>query len=549
MIFKRSIVLMAFMSCLLFADHMFHEVAAQMGISGQTGLGHAVGWCDIDGDGDCDLAFSNQNDGGFWLYRNDDSIFTDITSSAGLSGLTAYRVLWGDVTGDDRPDLIVRTWGSGQRIYRNDGNCHFTDITGSSGIGGSGYALADFDNDGSIDVLSFTSSSCGIYYNSGSGTFSYSQVSGSNDFQTATCFDYDLDGWVDIYAGTYGSNPNKLYRNLGDGSFEDVTAAANVEWAGGTSGVASGDYNNDGYPDLYLGNTSAPGCKMFQNQENGTFVDVTSTAGLIGHDDTRTVNFLDYNNDGFLDIFVSNHDFYVYSSQLYRNNQNGTFTDVGAEMGLSGQWMGDYFGTGWADFNRDGAIDLFAAGHIDKYVLFRNDSCPGNHLTVHLIGTMSNYHGIGAVVKAWINTQCLTRFVVAGEGKHDFHSYDVEFGLDANSSVDSLHVRWPSGYISRLDSVITANQFITIVEGETGADEQAHGNHPLRDARLKNYPNPFVVHTVVPGHERACFDVYDAAGTRVGSYPGGRIGADLCPGVYFVRMESMNQMIRIVKIR
>ncbi len=542
-------LVMIFTLSFISATHSFHEVSAQMGISGQTGLGHAVGWCDIDGDGDCDRAFSNQNDGCFWLYQNDDSVFVDITSLADLSGLTAYRILWGDVTGNDRPDLIVRTWGSGQRIYRNDGNCHFTDITGSSGIGGSGYALADFNNDGSIDVLSFTSSSCGIYHNSGFGTFSYSLVSGSNDFQTATCFDYDLDGWVDIYAGTYGANPSRLYRNLGNGSFEDVTAAANVEWNGGTSGVASGDYNNDGYLDLHLGNTSAPGCKLFRNQGNGTFLDVTSAAGVVGYTDTRTVNFLDYNNDDFLDIFVSNHDFYVYSNQLYRNNQNGTFTDVGAAMGLSGQWMGDYFGTGWADFNRDGAIDLFAAGHIDKYVLFRNDSCPGNYLVVRLIETTSNYHGIGAVVKVWISAQCLTRFVVAGEGRHDFHSYEVEFGLDTYSAVDSLHVLWPSGFFSRLDSVIAANQYLTIVEGEIGAHEQVPAKLPSGDPRLMNYPNPFIAYTVVPGRERDCFDVYDATGSRVGSYPGNRIGINLGPGVYFIKTEGMNRMIQIVKIR
>jgi hypothetical protein len=322
-----------------------------------------------------------------------------------------------------------------------------------------------------------------------------------------------------------------------------------VEWTGGTSGVASGDYDNDGYPDLYLGNTSAPGCKMFQNQGNGTFLDVTSGAGLIGHDDTRTVNFLDYNNDGFLDIFVSNHDFYVYSSQLYRNNRNGTFTDVGAAMGLSGEWMGDYFGTGWADFNRDGAIDMFAAGHIDKYVLFRNDSCPGNYLIVRLIGTVSNYHGIGAEVKTWVSAQCLTRFVVAGEGKHDFHSYDVEIGLDSSSSVDSLYVYWPSGYVSRLDSMIAANQFITIVEGETGTAEEYQCKRPARNDHLSNYPNPFITYTTLPGYEAHRMEVYDIEGSRVGSYSGSRIGADLGPGVYFVRTASTRQIIRIVKIR
>ena len=481
----------------LYAQQTFTDVTAQMGIGGQTGLGHSVGWCDIDNDRDLDIAFSNQNSGGFWLYRNDDSVFTDITSQAGLSGLTAYRIIWAEVTGDTFSDLIVRTWDSGQKLYKNDGNNHFTDITSSSGVTGLVVSAADFDNNGATDLLSLTDSSCYILYNNGAGVFTPSQfISYSNDFQCAVCFDYNLDGKIDIYLGTYGDNPNKLFENLGNDSFVDVTSQAGVSWNGGTSGITAGDYDNDGFIDLYLGNTSSPGCKLFHNNGNGTFSDVTSSAGVTGYTDTRTAAFVDYNNDGLLDIFVSNHDFYNYSNQMYRNNGNGTFTDVGAQLHLSGQWMGDYFGTAWGDFNNDGAIDLFAVGHIDKYVLFRNDNCPGNYLNVRLIGTVSNYNGIGALIKLWTGSICLTRSIIAGEGMHDFHSLPVEFGLGNNTFIDSLIVNWPSGIVQRFDSILV-NQFITIVEGATAIFHKNTIQSKNGCLSVMVYPNPFTTKTVI----------------------------------------------------
>jgi len=129
-----------------FAQQVFTEVAASMGISGQTGLGHSVAWCDIDNDRDIDVAFSNQDGSGFWLYRNDITSFVNITSTAGLGGLGASRVLWGEVTGDSFSDLILDT-GSSQALYSNEGDNTFTNITSGSGLTGSPVCIADFYND------------------------------------------------------------------------------------------------------------------------------------------------------------------------------------------------------------------------------------------------------------------------------------------------------------------------------------------------------------------------------------------------------------------
>jgi hypothetical protein len=444
------------------ADQHFTEVSSAVGIGGQTGLGHAVAWCDIDNDGDQDLAFSNQDSTGFWLYRNDAGGFTDITTAAGLGGIGARKILFAEITGDDQVDLVVRT--SITSLWRNNGDGTFANITGASGLSGTALCVNDFDNDGAIDLLTLQSDSLRVHAGNGDGTFvAPATVGGAPDCWTTVCFDYDLDGLTDIYVGTYGTGANQLFHNDGDGTFSELGSIAGVAWTGRAHGLAVGDYDNDGMPDLYVGSYSAPGCVLFHNLGDGTFADVTSDAGVLGRSDTRTVSFTDYDNDGFLDIFASHHDFYTYSNLMWHNNGDGTFTEVGVALGLSGEWVGDYFGVGWTDFNADGATDLFAAGHIDKYVLHRNDECPGNYLMIDLVGVESNRSAIGA--RATLSTcgRELTQFVIAGSGRQDFNSLTLEFGLADCGEASSLEISWPSGAVQNVDE-ITANQHVTITE-------------------------------------------------------------------------------------
>ncbi|RKZ02015.1 hypothetical protein DRQ21_09525 [Candidatus Fermentibacteria bacterium] len=493
---KRSIFSVVLSGCaVLFSTtgfagvQEFTDVTAAMGISGQTGLGHSVAWCDIDNDGDIDVAFSNQGGDGFWLYRNDVTQFTNITASAGLAGNGASRVLWGEVTGDDYTDLILDT-GSSQKLYQNTDGTTFTNITSGSGLTGSPVSMADFNNDGKLDILTLTSSGCSILQNSGTGTFT-AQFAGTGSWWVAACIDYDLDGDQDIYLGTYGDDPNTLLRNDG-ASFTDVTAAAGVTFNSGTGGITVGDYNNDGYLDLYLGNYSAPACRLFKNNGDGTFTNVTAAAGVTGHTDTRTSGFVDYNNDGWLDIFSSHHDFYTYSNIMYRNNADGTFTDVGASIGLSGEWIGDYFGTAWGDYNLDGDIDLFAVGHIDKYVLYRNDqseTMPANYVVLELEGTTSNRNAIGALVTADLGSLTLTRAVRGGEGYHDYHSLPIEFGLYDSPSIQTLTINWPSGLVETYTD-IPANQYIYAVEGDGLSGIEGGAGEAGSILALECSPNP-----------------------------------------------------------
>ena len=521
LVLTASAALMIILPADAYGQQVFTEVSGEMGFGGQSGLGHAVAWCDLNGDDLQDVAFSNQDGSGFWLYANSDGYFEDITVSAGLGGVSASRILWAELTGDGLRDLVLDT-GSGQALYQNLGGEEFADITPGSGLAGSPIAVADFDGDGEADLLSLTSSGCAVLYNDGTGVFTQETIS-TESFYCGVCLDYDGDGDDDVYLGTYGDYPNALLRNDGSG-FTDVTPGSGAEWNGGTSGITAGDYDNDGWTDLYLGNTSSPGCKLFRNNGDGTFDDVTSTAGVTGYTDTRTPSFVDYNNDGWLDIFVSNHDFYVNSNQMYRNEGDGTFTEVGEQLGLSGEMMGDYFGTGWADFDLDGDADLFAAGHIDKYNLFRNDmgeTMPAAYLTLDLEGTESNYCGIGAVVTADLGSMVLTRTVRAGEGMHDFHSLPVELGLYDCTEVQTLEVAWPSGIVESYSNV-AADQYLTVVEGDslyTGLASGPASAPQLGGVRLVCRPNPFSGELAVTVEGSAAsgtgLEVFDLSGRRV----------------------------------
>ncbi len=548
-----SSLFLSFTSIDNYAQQSFQDVTSSVGIYGQSGLGHAVGWGDIDNDGDPDLGFSNQEGDGFWFYLNDGDQFTEITSSGGLSGLGGNKIIIAEVTGDEFNDLILRTRSGTQYLFESNGDGTFNNITASAGIAAAAvYNIADFNNDGHTDLLSVSNDNFSIFYNNGDATFQSPQVISSYDsFWGVAVLDYDRDGNMDLYHTTYGNSPNILLRNNGDGTFSDMTIQSGLSYPDGAHGIDAGDYNNDGYIDIYLGSYSDLDCSLFRNNGDGTFTDVAPATGTTGHHDTRTVAFVDYNNDGWLDIFSSHHDFYTYSNTMLRNNGDESFTEVAVSLGLSGKFLGDYFGQGWADYNRDGMIDLFAAGHIDKYRLYENTNCPGTNLTIRLKGIESNPNGIGAQVDVWSSGQRISRNVLPNGGFHDFSNLDLHFGLDGAYSVDSIIVYWPSGIIQRLGAH-NSGQFITIVEDETtNAGELIPSTYPKL---ISAFPNPVVDKLVVELYsarqQRAQIFMHDPSGKVVLHSPENllapgknKVSLDLRnleAGIYFLKIRGVD---------
>ena len=202
--------------------------------------------------------------------------------------------------------------------------------------------------------------------------------------------DYDNDGDLDLYVANL-SEANVLYRNNGDGTFTDVTSEAGVGCTGYSRGVAWGDYDNDGDLDLYVANSDGANV-LYRNNGDGTFTDVTDEAGVGCTGSSRGVAWGDYDNDGDLDLYVAN--FYE-ANVLYRNNGDGTFTMVGAGVGCTGSSKG----VAWGDYDNDGDLDLYVANWDEANVLYRNNGNLNHWLQIRLHGTISNRSAIGTKVK------------------------------------------------------------------------------------------------------------------------------------------------------
>jgi len=335
--------------------------------------------------------------------------FTDIAVEKNMAKVDGGRgSAWGDYDNDGDLDIFAVGNFAPHVLYRNNGDGTFTDVAAQAGVadprGGWGCLFADYDNDSDLDIYVtrngwFGAGENTLYRNNGDGTFTdVTKESGVEDPETSFCAafgDYDNDGYLDLYIadGVLGDGaPNVLYHNNGDGTFTDVAAQAKVDHRGKAIGTAFGDYDKDGYLDIHVANVAQPNV-LYHNNGDGTFTDVTEKAGMKLPITSGFVTFfLDYDNDEDLDIFISNFGSFqaFIESQiagealqdsdrqmLYRNNGDGTFTDVTKDAGLYKSFgsMGANFG----DIDNDGYLDIYLAnggpqmGRLEPDALFHNN--------------------------------------------------------------------------------------------------------------------------------------------------------------------------------
>ena len=440
----------------------FTDVAASAGVD-NSGVGAGAAWADYDSDGDLDLYLVKDN-AAHVLYRNNgNATFTDVATSPISDSNTGPGVAWADYDNDGDLDIYLANYGNSNKLYRNDGGGTFANVTASP-VDDTGnntsVSWVDYDSDGDVDLYTTNGSTANkLFSNDGDGTFtdvSASPINASSMFGAAWG-DYDNDGDLDVYLSN-DSGANKLISNDGDGTFTDVSAAP-VNDANNGRGAAWGDYNNDGDLDLYQANRSSVANELYRNNGDGTFTDV-SAAPVNDANNGAGVGWADYDNDGDLDLYLANSS---QANKLFSNDGDGTFTDV-TTTPLNNTGNAD--GVTWGDYDGDGDLDIYVVNNPEANVLFRNEvGASKKWLQVKLTGgaTASNTAAIGAKVTAVTGSTRQQRVVDGGSGLFSQPSLPLEFGFGTTASVDSLLITWPSGIDTFLTSVST-NQTLSMTE-------------------------------------------------------------------------------------
>ena len=502
--------------------------------------GSGIAFFDYDNDGWLDIYLSNGNRlDAHWpagqeptthLYKNNrDGTFTDVTRQSGI-GRTGWQtgICVGDYNNDGWDDLFCTFWGH-NILFRNNGDGTFTDVTKQAGLHqeqgrwGTGCTFLDYDRDGNLDLyvchfikldpdkplsvkdMSFCQwkgipTMCGprglpgetnlLYHNNGDGTFTdVSEKSGilkpgPRYSITAVSYDFDNDGWPDIYVAV-DSMPSMLLQNNHDGTFTDVAVLAGCaynedghEQAGMGIGVA--DYDCDGWLDIFKTNFADDTVDLYHNNGDGTFSDVSFTAGVGIHNQYVAwgCGFIDYDNDGWADIVqVNGHvypevDKYNFGETfknprlVYKNLGNGRFQDVSAQMGPGIMERFSSRGAAFGDYDNDGGMDMLVLNMNDLPSLLHNEG--GNRqnwIKIKLIGTHCNRTAIGARVRVVTGKHAQIDEVHSGTSVMSQNDLRLHFGLGQADSVDVIEVKWPTTQKVELFSNVKANQIITIREG------------------------------------------------------------------------------------
>lgn len=489
-------------------------------------FGGGVVVLDIDGDAWPDLLFVNGRDwrsGGqrarHGLYRNNrDGTFQDVLAGSGLDAADVYGLgaTVADYDNDGRDDVFMTTVDGG-RLFHNEGHGRFADVTAAAGIRGAGFAVSaawlDYDRDGRVDLFvgnyvqwspatevtcaqggvrgycgpnAYKPAAPALYRNLGSRFEDVTRRAGldhaTDKAMGVAVLDYNLDGWPDIFVGS-DRVPAKLLRNDGKGHFVDegVRAGVALSEAGATRanmGVDAADYDRSGRPHLLVGNFLNEMLGLYRNRDGAVFDDVAprsavGRASLLSV--TWAVFFLDYDLDGFLDIFAANGgtdesqgmDARARLSQpalLLRNLGTGSFENVSMALGeaFNRPVMGR--GAAYADIDGDGDLDLVLTTLAGPARLLRNDGGSRHHwLRVRLTGSVSNRGGLGAMVRASRGSGSQTQWVRSGSSYASQSELTLTFGLGPDPTPPALAVQWPSGKTQAFTAV-PPNQTIVIDE-------------------------------------------------------------------------------------
>jgi enediyne biosynthesis protein E4 len=509
-------------------------------------LGAGCAFIDYDNDGYPGILLVNGED---WpghgktpstlkLYHNNhDGTFTDVTRKAGLAvSMFGMGVAVGDYDNDGYDDLFITALGQ-SHLFHNNRNGTFTDVTKAAGLWGpnelsTSAAWVDYDRDGKLDLVvanyvqwsqqtdiyctldgahksyctpeSYKGVSARVWHNLGGGKFEdATQKTGLSDPTSKSLgiaiLDYNGDGWPDILLAN-DTQPNKLYLNKQNGTFEEKAVAAGIAFsedgvARAGMGVDTGDYDRSGRPSLIITNFANQMISLYHNEGNGLFVD-EAPRSEVGRNTLVTLGFgcffFDYDNDGWPDIFVSDGHIeneiervqkrvsYAEPPHLFRNLGAGKFQEVTSQMGAAFANPKVGRGAAYADIDNDGALDVLVTTNGGRPWLFHNEGQTNHSLRIKLVGTKSNRDGIGAVVRVTSNGAKQWQMLRSGSSYLSASELVLTFGLGSSAKADAVEIQWPGGQVDKLSGV-AGGQTVSVEEGKGMVGTRAYGK-PTKSA-------------------------------------------------------------------
>jgi len=538
-----------------FSQIQFRDITAQAGLRfthnnaafGKKYLPETMGpgcaFIDYDGDGYPDILLVNGED---WpghqraastlkLYHNNhDGTFTDVTAKAGLAvALFGLGVAVGDYDNDGHDDIFVSALGQ-SHLFHNSGKGTFTDVTRAAGLWGpnefsTSAAWVDYDRDGKLDLVvanyvqwsiagdlrctldgthksyctpeSYKGTSARLWHSLGNGKFEdATQKAGLYDATSKSLgvaiLDYNGDGLPDIFLAN-DTQPNKLYLNRGNGTFEEKAVASGVAFsedgiARAGMGVDAADYDRSGHPSLIISNFANQMLSLYHNEGNGLFVD-EAPRSEVGRNTLVTLGFacffFDYDNDGWPDIFIADGHIenevervqkrvkYAEPPHMFRNLGGGKFQEVTDSLGTAFAAPRVGRGAAYADVDNDGALDLLLTTNGGPAYLFRNTGATNHSLRVKLVGTKSNRDGIGAVVRVRAERDKQNpqwQMLRSGSSYLSQSELVLTFGLGSRMQAEALEIQWPSGQVDKLANV-PGDQTVTVQEAKGIVGSRGYG--------------------------------------------------------------------------
>ena len=530
-------------------DGTFEDVAASVGYTAGSRVQMFV---DVDNDADLDIVCQPDN----YIYINTAGSFARLGTTGLGSSVNTQAMSFADYNNDGFPDFFV---GNGEYMYMKNPN-NPQDSALVEGAAWQGY-LYTYKSGAYVD----NTANVGGYQKGSYGRNPYNRNQTVDGWRPSTAVqwvDFDNDGDMDLFVGNDRLQPNSLFENQGTPFFRSVAQAHGAQGGtksgysglyGNTRGCDFGDVDNDGTMDLLTGETAIP-FELVYSDLTSVWKNTASSAFSFSNNQAvaklgytvyqADVAWADFDNDGRLDFYVTTGE-RCYTSSLYRQNQDGSFTDVTFESGASTE---SGLGTAWADFDNDGDLDLAVASEFGLR-LFRNETPQkGNWVELNLKASTGNSHALGARVRVHAGGKVYLREVVAGKGAGTQQPYVLHFGLGSAAAIDSVLIRWP-GKKNETVKGLAINQIHTItqksptsVKGETAAAS-------VPDLQ-QNYPNPFSksrngstsIAYNLPRNANILLEIFDMRGARVKTL----VRGTQTPGMHFMTWDGRSDTGAIV---